>query len=343
CRLPKSNLNDLSISIVELESLAKSVGNIVVGSKLFNLKEINPATFIGYGKVMLLREIKIDNNLDRIIFDGELAPNQQRNLAETIGCEVIDRTELILELFFLHAKTYEAKVQVELARLEYLLPRLRGRWQHLERQFGKSQIRGGPGEKQIELDRRSIENRILKLKERLSRIERRRITQRKRREEIFKIAIVGYTNAGKSTLFNLLTKSSTKIEDKLFTTLDPTTKRIRLPSGKFVVISDTVGFIRRLPHKLVESFKSTLEVVVFADFIIHLIDISNPAAFNEKEIVIDTLKELGICGTTILEVYNKIDKLENHPQNEEDGSVFISAREKIGIKDLIYRIDKSIL
>src|SRR5688500_1136306 len=267
----------LEYSLEELERLAQTAGADVAQKFTQQLRSITPATLVGRGKVEEIHASVNQLHPDLVIFDEDLTPAQQRNLEATFKVRVIDRSQLILDIFAQRARSNEGKLQVELAQLEYLLPRLTRQWTHLSRLGGGIGTRG-PGETQLEVDRRRIRERIGHLKQRLQTVERTRALQRKERHEVpfATVALVGYTNAGKSTLMNTLTRAGVFVEDKLFATLDPTTRALRLPNGDKVMVVDTVGFINKIPHSLIEAFKSTLEEVCRADLLLHLVDMSNP-------------------------------------------------------------------
>ncbi len=300
-------------SLDELGELATTVGAVVVGDGLQRLVSPTPATFIGAGKAEEFAQFCRANNVDTVIFDDELTPAQARNLDKIFGCRVIDRTALILEIFAQRARTREGKMQVELAQLEYLLPRLTRFWTHLSRQRGATGSIGGEGETQLETDRRKVQVRIDKIREELETVRRQRETQRqgRQRHQWPLASIVGYTNAGKSTLLNTITGASVLAEDKLFATLDPTTRRLRLPTNQNVLLSDTVGFIRKLPHDLVEAFKATLEEVVEADLLLHVVDVSHPQATEQIQAVNAVLAEIGAADKPTLMVFNKVDRFES--------------------------------
>jgi len=300
----------------------------------------DPATFIGRGKV---QDIAASNGqFDLVIFDDDLSPAQANALERMIGKRVIDRSGLILDIFARRARTREARTQVELAQLQYLLPRLTGRWRHLERQAGGIGLRG-PGETQLETDRRLVNTRIAKLKNELKRIERQRSTQRRRRRDLFKIAIVGYTNAGKSTLLNALTDAQVFVEDRLFATLDATVRSMKGRDTEQILLIDTVGFIRKLPHHLVASFKSTLEETVIADLLLHIVDLSHPHYPDQMQQVARTLEEMGLKDRPLQVVFNKLDKVEytaeiERAKAEHPDAEFISALRGIGIDTLKKRL-----
>lgn len=297
----------------ELAALADTGGMDVVGRVYQNLERINPRTYIGKGKVGEIAELVKDTGARIVIFDNELRPSQQKNVEEAVKADVIDRTELILSIFNQHVRTRQAKVQVQLAQAEYELPRLKNLWTHLERQRAAVGAVGGAGERQIETDRRLLRNRISALKKELHDIGRRRAVEVERRHELFQVSIVGYTNAGKSTLMNALTDEGVLTEDKLFATLDTRTCVWKLPDHK-VLLSDTVGFIRNLPHRLVASFHATLEEVLHADLLLHVVDASHPAAVEMVNAVNSVLKEVGADDRRTLMVLNKIDNIQDQPQ-----------------------------
>ncbi|WND02317.1 GTPase HflX [Temperatibacter marinus] len=310
-RSPEARLN-------EAVGLAEAIDVEIVGSDLIPLRTIRPSTFVGKGWLETLHQKVDDDDIDLIVFDCELSPIQQRNLENEIGCKVIDRTALILEIFGARASTKEGELQVELAHLTYQKSRLVRSWTHLERQRGGAGFLGGPGESQIELDRRIISDRIVKIKQLLEQVTRTRHLHRTQRQKAPYpvVALVGYTNAGKSTLFNFLTQSDVFAEDLLFATLDPTMRSITLPSGKKIILSDTVGFISELPTMLVAAFRATLEEVISADVVLHVRDASHPDSAIQREDVFDVIKELGLDLTEsdksvpYIEALNKIDLME---------------------------------
>ena len=300
-------------SLVELAELAATAGGEVVGDGTQKLEALAAATFIGSGKADEFARQCRRQAVDTVIFDDELSPAQSRNLERVFECKVLDRTALILDIFALRARTREGKLQIELAQLQHLLPRLTRYWSHLSRQKGGIGMRGGEGESQLEADRRRVQERIDRIREELVLVRRQRRIQRNgRQRHLWPLAsIVGYTNAGKSTLLNALTGAEVLAEDKLFATLDPTTRRLRLPTNQNVLLTDTVGFIRKLPHRLVEAFKATLEEVVEADLLLHVVDISHPHAGDQIRAVNTVLDEIGAAGKPTLMVFNKTDRLEN--------------------------------
>src|SRR5579872_614579 len=274
-------------SLDELADLARTAGAEVVGRVSQRLEHPDPRTYLGRGKIAQAHELADEHQADLVIVDDELPPNTQRSMEEILGRRVVDRTLLILDIFCQRARTHEGRVQVELARLEYLLPRLTRAWTHLERQVGGIGVRGGPGETQIEIDRRLIRTRISALKREIDGIRVHRSAQRSARERagLPVVALIGYTNAGKSTLFNQLTRAGSVAEDKLFATLDPLTRRVMLPGGQEVLLSDTVGFIAKLPTDLVAAFRATLEELESADLLLHVVDISSERASERAEVV----------------------------------------------------------
>jgi GTPase len=298
----------LDLSLEELERLAETAGATVLGKHSQQVKNITPSTLIGRGKVDEIQKSLQDSHADLVIVDEDLTPAQQRNLETAFKVRVIDRSQLILDIFAQRARSNEGKLQVELAQLEYLLPRLTRQWTHLSRLGGGIGTRG-PGETQLEVDRRRIRERIGHLKQRLRTVERTRALQRQERHEVpfATVALVGYTNAGKSTLMNTLTRAGVFVEDKLFATLDPTTRALRLPNGDKIMLVDTVGFINKIPHSLVEAFKSTLEEVTRADLLLHLVDLSNPLWEEQIRIVEKVLDEIGAGEIPVLLVPNKVD------------------------------------
>lgn len=300
----------------ELEFLAETAGATVVNRFIQRVDDQNPGTLIGKGKLEEIRLYAEENEVDMLIFDDDLSPTQLRNIEEAVGRRVLDRTNLILDIFAKRAQTAYAKVQVELAQYLYLLPRLAGLWSHLERQRGGIGLRG-PGEREIETDRRNIRQRIGKLREDLKKIDSQMNTQRQNRGKIVRVALVGYTNVGKSTLMNLLSKSDVFAENKLFATLDTTTRKVVIENLPFL-LSDTVGFIRKLPHHLVESFKSTLDEVRESDLLLHIVDISHPGFEEQIEVVNQTLIDLKCADKPVILVFNKMDAFSYVPKDEDD-------------------------
>ncbi|HNW51352.1 MAG TPA: GTPase HflX [Prolixibacteraceae bacterium] len=342
--------------IDELEFLADTAGAVVVKKFFQRLPYAHHVTFVGAGKLNEITAYIKENVIETVIFDDELSPTQLRNIEKITECKVLDRTNLILDIFAKRAQTAYAKAQVELAQLQYTLPRLTRMWTHLERQRGGIGMRG-PGEAQIETDRRIILDKIARLKEQLKKIDQQMTTQRKNRGKMVRVALVGYTNVGKSTLMNLLSKSEVFAENKLFATLDTTVRKMVISNLPFL-ITDTVGFIRKLPHGLIESFKSTLDEVREADILIHIIDISHKGFEEQISVVQQTLEEIGAADKPTIYLFNKIDAFSYTPKDEDDlrestkenwsleewknswmaknntPSLFISAKEKINIEEL---------
>ena len=335
-------------SLQELAALVETAGGQVVGSILQSRDKPDPHSFIGEGKVEEVKTMVALESATLVIFDNDLSPSQIRVLTELLGVQVIDRSGLILDIFAQRAKTREGCLQVELAQYQYLLPRLIGMWTHLERQAGtsgKGPIGSkGPGETQLETDRRHIHRKIDKLKEELEEVRRVRNTQRQRRmkNEIPVVAIVGYTNAGKSTLLNAITGAGIPANNRLFDTLDTTTRLLTVSDTLDVVISDTVGFIRKLPHQLVEAFKATLEELEYADLLLHVIDLSNPQWAQQAQVVDDLIRELKADHIPCLRVYNKCDLAFSSALPREKDSVYISAKTGEGIKRLLQAVDEKL-
>jgi len=329
---------DVDDSIRELALLADTAGADVVDTMVPSVQRINVATFVGKGKVQELASRVTSTNADLVIFDDDLSNVQVRNIEREVGCKLLDRSALILDIFARNARTATAKTQVELAQLEYLLPRLTRQWTHLSRQKGGIGMRG-PGETQIETDRRLIGTRIATLKDRLIKIDRQRTTQRKGRSGFTRVSLIGYTNAGKSTLMNELAGAGVLAENRLFATLDATTRTVELSPGRRVLLSDTVGFIRKLPHRLIESFKSTLDEVRESDILMHVLDASHRGFEEHKEVVQRTLLELGVKDKPTLLVFNKIDAIEDPAdllalKNTYPDAAFVSALRGIGLTEL---------
>jgi GTP-binding protein HflX len=328
----------------ELELLADTAGGITVEKILQNKTHPDPSTYIGKGKLNELKRIMGEKKISTVIFDDDLSPTQIRNVEKGTDAKVLDRSALILDIFAARAKTAAAKTQVELAQLEYLLPRLTRYWTHLSRQSGGIGTKG-PGETQIETDRRLIGRRISVLKEKLEKLSKQRTTQRKGREGMNRISLVGYTNAGKSTLMNALTETGVFAEDRLFATLDSTVRRHELENHS-VLLSDTVGFIRKLPHNLVESFKSTLDEVREADILLHVVDASSKMAHEYIEVVEETLEEIEATNKRTILVFNKVDRMDAHQvadmKRQYPNAVFVSAEQRIGLKELERSIEEMI-
>jgi GTP-binding protein HflX len=334
------NVVDAEASLQELALLTDTAGADPMETVLQRRDRPDPATYVGAGKAKELHELAEALDIDVVVFDDELTPAQQRNLEKLLERDVVDRVALILDIFAQHATSQEGMVQVELAQYRYLLPRLRGRGSELSQQAGGIGTRRGPGETKLEIDRRRIQQRITKLEQDLKRLGKTRATQRKarRRNAISTIALVGYTNAGKSTLLNRITTAGVLVEDRLFSTLDATTRRLRLPGGETVLCSDTVGFVRRLPHQLVEAFRSTLEEVVEADLLLHVVDGTAPDAEGQIDAVRTVLGEIGAGGIPELLVVNKVDAAEPARVAELmsiGGDVAVSAATGDGIGELI--------
>jgi GTP-binding protein HflX len=333
----------LDESLDELASLSVSAGGQVVSRMIQEREQFDPAYLIGSGKLQELEESLREHNVDLVVFDENLSPAQQRNIERKIGCRVIDRTQLILDIFAHRARTREGKLQVELAQLSYLLPRLAGRGVELSRLGGGIGTRG-PGETKLETDQRRIRKRIHKIEEELEKVRCHRSLHRAFRTSVPvpTVSLVGYTNAGKSTLFNALTQAGTLASDQLFATLDPLLRRIRLPSNREVLLSDTVGFIHKLPTTLVSAFRATLEEIGQADLLLHVIDISSPHCRQQREAVLRILEELKVSSKPILEVHNKIDLMVTSPHvfSESSKQVTISAARGTGIDTLLARIDE---
>jgi len=330
--------------ISELELLATTAGAITMDKILQNRLHPDPTSYVGKGKLQELKAIVGELNIDALIFDDDLTPTQIRNIEKSTKAKVLDRSGLILDIFASRAKTAAAKTQVELAQLQYLLPRLTRFWTHLSRQKGGIGTKG-PGETQIETDRRLIGRRISVLKEKLEKLDTQRSTQRKGRDEMTRISLVGYTNAGKSTLMNTLTETNVLAEDKLFATLDSTVRRLELGNHS-VLLSDTVGFIRKLPHNLIESFKSTLDEVRESDILLHVVDASSNSIEEYIEVVYRTLDEIGIRGKKKVLLFNKIDRLDPEAltdlkRNYPD-ALFVSAVRGIGLSKIKQKLEELI-
>lgn len=341
----------------ELEFLAETAGVRTLKRFVQRLANPNSRTFVGEGKLAEIAAYVEENEVDFVIFDDELSPSQIRNLDKVFSRKIYDRTSLILEIFAQRATTAYAKTQVELAQCQYLLPRLTGMWTHLERQRGGTGTRGGAGEREIETDRRIVRDRISRLKEQLKKIDKQMAVQRSNRGQLVRVALVGYTNVGKSTIMNLISKSEVFAENKLFATLDTTVRKVVLDNLPFL-LSDTVGFIRKLPHQLVESFKSTLDEVREADLLLHVVDISHPNFEEQIAVVKETLQEIGAGEKPVFLIFNKIDAYSFIQKDEDDLTpatkenmtldelknswiakantpcIFISARERINIDKL---------
>jgi GTPase len=335
--LPKSVAEE---HIAELAQLVEAAGGSVAAKVIAKRNAPDPASYIGKGKAEEVKSLAAKHEATLVVFDDDLTAAQVRNLEKIINVKVIDRSGLILDIFASRARTREARTQVELAQLEYMLPRLTRAWSHLERQAGGAGggAKRGVGETQLELDRRIVRQRIARLKDELKHIEKTRETQRKARGSAFTVALVGYTNAGKSTLFNRLTRGDTFTMDQLFATLDAKTQRIAAEMPRETVIIDTVGFIRKLPHHLVASFRSTMEEAVAADLVLHVIDGSHPQFSEQREVGNEVLADLGVDSGRIIEVYNKIDRVDEHFDVHRRHSVIVSALTGQNIEKLVETI-----
>ena len=322
---PSTPFEKVNEYLSELAFLVETAGGIAIKKVIQNLPYPDPRTYLGSGKLEEVKNIIIDLGIQIAVFDDELSPSQTRNIEGVLGIRVIDRTRLILDIFSKRAQTAHAKVQVELAQYQYILPRLTGMWTHLEKQRGGIGMRG-PGEKEIETDRRIVRDRISLLKEKLREIDQQKTTQRSNRDQFIRVALVGYTNVGKSTLMNLLSKSDVFAENKLFATLDTTVRKVVFNNLPFL-LSDTVGFIRKLPHGLVESFKSTLDEIRETDLIIHVVDISHPEFEEQIQVVNQTLHEIKAGDKPTMYLFNKIDQYTWIEKEEDD----LTPREKCNI------------
>ncbi len=315
----------------ELEFLAETADIITVRRFTQRLPQPSSRIYVGPGKLDEIAAYCAENEIDVVVFDDELSPSQTRNIEKVMPCRILDRTRLILDIFMSRARTAYAKTQVQLAQYEYMLPRLAGMWTHLERQRGGTGTRGGAGEREIETDRRIVRNRISKLKEELSKIDRQMAVQRSNRGSMVRVALVGYTNVGKSTLMNLVSKSEVFAENKLFATLDTTVRKVVFDNLPFL-LSDTVGFIRKLPTELIESFKSTLDEVREADLLIHVVDISHPNFEEQIAVVKQTLQDIGAGDKPVYLVFNKIDAYTYEKKDEDD--LTPATRRNLSLEDL---------
>ena len=367
---PKNTpIKSSSIYLDELEFLAYTAGATTLKRFIQRLEKPHPKTYIGEGKMEEITAYVKEHEIDLAIFDDELSPSQIRNLEEFIQCKIVDRSSLILDIFAKNAQTAQAKTQVELAQSEYLLPRLTRMWTHLQKQKGGIGMKG-PGEKEIETDRRVIRDKISKLKKELHDIDKQSITRRKNRETMTRVALVGYTNVGKSTIINLLAKAEVLAQDMLFATLDSTVRKVVFPPDPVTyepcvfLLSDTVGFIRKLPHQLVESFKSTLDEVKEADILLHVVDVSHPQFEEQMDTVSSTLEEIGASNKTVITIFNKIDQYKPMATSDDifedetiydiptlkktwmskldDNIVFISATQSDNIEELKALIRKNV-
>ena len=335
---------DVEESLDELAELCETAGALVVGRVIQNREKIHPGTYVGKGKIEEVRALMLATDATGIICDDELSPAQMNNLEKELDCKVMDRTLIILDIFAARANTSEGNIQVELAQLRYRAARLVGLRNSLSRLGGGIGTRG-PGEKKLEMDRRLIHARISQLKAELAQVQKHRelIRSKRKKDQMVVAAIVGYTNAGKSTLLNTLTDAGVLEEDKLFATLDPTTRLLELPGGQNILLTDTVGFIRKLPHHLIEAFKSTLEEAKYADIIIHVVDASNPQKEKQMHVVYETLKDLGVKDQPILTLFNKQDRIENPEilkDMKADKTLKISAKTGQGLDDLKDELEK---
>jgi GTP-binding protein HflX len=344
--LPRSSVAREREHLDELAALATTAGAVVAGSTIQVRTRIHGATFIGLGKILQLKEECERLGVNLVIFDSDLSPAQSRNLEEILDINVIDRTELILDIFARHAKSQQAKIQVELAQLIYMLPRLRRLWDHLSRQQGGIGTRG-PGETQLEIDRRRVRERITSLKKELKRFSRRRAVLRRSRDGLPVVAIVGYTNTGKSTLMNALTSAEALAENQLFATLDTLTRRLETKNHTPVLMVDTVGFIRKLPHHLVESFKATLADIAEADLWLHVVDASHAGFAEQMEVADQTLRSIGASDVKTIYVFNKIDAIDADTlkglRRRYPDALFISAQRLTGVDLLEDRIHETLL
>ena len=337
-------INNASAIIVnefldELCFLAETAGGKVLRRFIQKLEKPNPKTFIGSGKIQEIQFFIKNNDISSVIFDDELSPSQQLNLEKIFRCKIIDRTGLILDIFAQRAKTSYAKTQVQLAQYEYLMPRLKGLWTHLERQKGGIGMRG-PGETEIETDRRIVRDKVSLLKKKLSTIDKQMSVQRGNRGKLVRVALVGYTNVGKSTIMNQISKSKVFAEDKLFATLDTTVRKVVIENLPFL-LSDTVGFIRKLPTQLIESFKSTLSEIEESDILLHIVDVSHPNYQQHIDSVDVILNEINCGDKETIIVFNKVDKLKNMPLKNSKTKIYISAIEKLNFEKILY-IKKSV-
>jgi GTP-binding protein HflX len=353
--LPESRI-DARNPLGELKLLAESAGAVVVDGLMQRLIQPHNSTYIGSGKLEELHQRAEANEADLIIFDNDLSPRQIRNIEKVVGRKVLDRSELILDIFAARARTHEARLQVELAQLEYTAPRIRGMWTHLERIAGAGGATGagavggigtrGPGEKQIEIDRRIVKDRVAALKREMEKIDARKIREVESRDTEFTVSLVGYTNSGKSTLMNTLTGAGVMVKDRLFATLDTTTRRWKLSEGQVVLLSDTVGFVRDLPHRLVASFKATLEEAINADLLLHVVDASSPTLMMQLDSVNSVLEELGCLDRPTMVLLNKMDIAPDDVwpmvATKLPDAIPISARTGEGLDQLAEQVERSV-
>ncbi len=340
--LPRDHRWEIEDNLDELRQLAITSGVAVRDQVIQDRQEIHAAYFLGRGKVEELRQMVKMHQARTVIFDGDLTPAQIRNLEKALEAKIVDRSTLILDIFAKHARTRAAKTQVELAQLQHLLPRLTRQWSHLSRQVGGIGTKG-PGETQLETDRRLIRRRIETLRKELDKIDRQRQTRRKGRSDTFRVSLIGYTNVGKSTIMNLLSGADVLVEDQLFATLDPTVRQVQLDKKHKILLSDTVGFIRKLPHQLVESFKSTLDEAMEADLLLHVVDVSHPTFADQISAVNQVLEDIGAQDKPVLMVFNKIDRLTEKVQlqslrRQYPEGVFISATRQLRTERLVQKL-----
>jgi GTP-binding protein HflX len=340
--LKNENRWEIEEHLDELTSLAQTAGAEVIQTIIQERERLDPAFFIGRGKAEELSELIEELEISLIIFDDELAPAQVKNLEQLTGVKIIDRTALILDIFAAHARTKQARTQVELAQLNYYLPRLTRQWSHLSRQVGGIGTKG-PGETQLETDRRLVRTRISHLNDELIKIEKQQEVQRRKAHSFIRVALVGYTNAGKSTLLNALTQAKTLVQDKLFATLDTTVRRMELNEGVTFLLSDTVGFIRKLPHHLIASFQTTLAQTIESDLLLHVVDVSDPMYVDHIQTVQEILKELRIFDKPMLSAMNKVDRIKDQAQiqvahQKYPDALFISAKKQIRMERLKEKI-----
>jgi GTPase len=344
---PRDGRWPIDRSLAELGALAETAGAVVVGSAFQRRSQPDPAWYFGKGRAAELADEKANTNFNLLVVDDELAPNQQRSLETLLDCKVLDRSALIIDIFARHAHSREGKLQVELAALEYHLPRLTRLWTHLSRTAGGIGTRG-PGESQLETDRRLVRDKIRKVRSELDEVKRHRATAGRQRDraEIASVALVGYTNAGKSTLLNALADADVYAADMLFATLDPTSRAVNLPTGQRVVFSDTVGFINKLPHDLVEAFRATLEEVIRADLLLEVVDAADPSFIGQQEAVQTVLNELGVGDKPRITVFNKIDLLDADlragPMPASGDTAFVSAASGEGLEQLLERVGNAL-